>query len=174
MKIVENAIASIAPQDATALQDVENIIFAHALGASGAAAASCILPGAGEAIAPVVALTFTGTMYYRVAKRMGLDMPRNVLKAIASVVIAETSAVVAAALGLAAVISFLPGIGTGGAIMIGSIAVYMMVEAAGKMFLMILSKLFRAKTHADIEKMSEDELRDFAKALYADYGNGIR
>ena len=75
MKFIENAIASIAPQDETALKDVENMITVHALGASSAAVASGALPGVGEAIATGIALAFTCLSTLITAKRDGDAAP---------------------------------------------------------------------------------------------------
>lgn len=163
MKMIENAIASIAPQDGSALADVESMITLHAMGASCAAAAAGVLPGVGEVIASGIGLSFTCSMYYRLCKRLGLNLRRNVIKGIASVVLAEITALLIAAVAAGTLLSFLPGVGTVGAMALASMICFLMVSTSGKLFLVILSKLFRAKTAAEIEAMSVEELRAFAK-----------
>jgi len=163
MKIIENTIASIMPQNENAAKDVNEIVTLHALGASSAAVASGAVPGVGEAIAVGIAMAFTCSMYYRVARRLGLNIKRNVLKAVASVVIAEIIAIFAVSMAAGVVLSFIPVGGTLGAMAVIATTDFLAVEAAGKMFLVILSKLFRAKTIAEIEAMSEAELRAYAK-----------
>lgn len=163
MKYTEKAIRSIRPNDTAAYSDVQYIITVHALGASLASVASGWIPGIGEGIATGIATGFVCTMYYRLAKRMDLNLPRNALKGIASAIIAEIAVYIAAVLFLAAAITFIPGIGTlSGALLSGTIA-FCMVQSAGELFLTMMSKLFRAKTSAEIEEMSVDELKAFAK-----------
>ena len=163
MKITENVIRSIRPHDEKAYEDVELIITTHALGAYVAAVASGWIPGAGETIATGIALAFTCTMYYRLAKRMELNLPRNVLKGIASVIISEIVIYIVAVLAIATVLTFIPGIGNVSGSLLAGLLNFCVVQTAGELFLITMSKLFRAKTASQIEEMSPEELKAFAK-----------
>ena len=94
---------------------------------------------------------------------MELNLPRNVLKGIASVILAEIIVYVLAVLAAATVLTFIPGIGNVGASILAGVISYCMVQTAGELFLVTMSKLFRAKSVSEIENMSPEELKAFAK-----------
>ncbi len=163
MKYVENTVRSFLPNDQKAYDEVQKIIATHALAAAVAATASGWIPGAGETIAAGIALGFVISMYYRLAKRVGVNLPRNAIKAIASVVVAEIVACVATTLVFATVITLFPGVGNVSGALLAGVVNYCIVQGAGELFLMVLDKLFRAKSVAEIEAMSTEELKAFAK-----------
>lgn len=106
-------------------------------------------------------------MYVRISRRLGLNLPSNLLKAIVSVVIAEIAAVQVTTFLAENILSLIPGPGTAATMILAGLSAFAAVDAAGKSFLLIARKLFKCKTSQEIDAMSTDGLRQFARGAIA-------
>lgn len=144
-------------------EDIEKIIITHALAASAAAVASGWIPGAGGAIATGIGVGFTISMYYRICSECNIPIGKNILKALASIVIAEIAAILSVSLAAQITLSLIPGVGSLGAAALSAIINFGLVYVAGVLFLKMMVNVFDAK--GGIENLSEDELKDMMKSV---------
>ena len=142
-------------------EKIEKMIIKHALAAAAAAVASGWIPGAGSTIATGIAIGFVWAMYYRLCSLLNIPISKNILKTLASVVIAEVAAYVGVVLVASAAISFIPAVGNLSASWLCAIMNFGMVYAAGYIFILMISEVLKAKT--DAGAMSEKEWEEKAK-----------
>jgi uncharacterized protein (DUF697 family) len=151
-------------------KELSDIIKQHALAATGIA----FIPVPGLDVAAVVANIWV--MYARINDAVGVSFGENVLKSIASGVVANlVSAIPAATLGLVAgsILKFIPGLGTIGGIAVEAAANVAMLYVAGKVYLKSLEVLINRKqplTEENIKRASKDVTKDgeFIKAAYTE------
>jgi uncharacterized protein (DUF697 family) len=156
--------------DGPKAKELSDIVKQHALGATGAA----FIPVPGLDLAAMVANTWA--MYARINKAVGVSFGDNVLKSIASGVLANlASAIPAVAIGAiaASAMKFIPGLGTVGGIAVGAAANVAMLYVAGKVYLKSLEVLVNGNqplTEENIKKVAKDVTKDktFVKAAYAE------
>lgn len=142
-------------------ENIAEIVIEHALIGAASGAAAAIVPGAGALIATGVAGSAVLAMYVRLSKELGITFGDGILKALASGLVADLSATVLANLGLAAAVSFIPGVGSASAGLLAAIANYGMVYLAAIIFINMLAALMGSGK--DPSKMSESELKKAAK-----------
>ena len=140
-------------------EEIGDIVMSHAMVAAASAAASGILPGAGSLIATGIAVTSTVAMYGRLAHAMGVKLNNGLIRAVASAVVADVGASVAASLLAAAAISFIPGVGSLAASTLIATANFGCVYLAGVIFVKMAAALGLQK----MERMTEAEMKAQAK-----------
>lgn len=140
-------------------EEIEQIIISHSLAAAAFAVAAGWIPGAGGVIATGIALGFTISMYIRICSHSKISLTKNILKAIASVVIAEIAAYFAGIIAAEAILTFIPVVGNLGGIVIAGVVNFAMVYIAGLLFLKMMVSVFKA--NKNINSMSEEELKEF-------------
>ena len=132
-------------------ENVEKIIVTHSLAAAGSALASGWMTGTGGAIATGLAFGFVISMYYGICKECNISIGKNVLRALASVVI----------LAAELVLSFIPVVGNLSASFLAGIVNFGMVYVAGALFVKMMVNVFKAK--GEIGNMTEEELKNAMK-----------
>lgn len=142
---------------------LEKIIITHSLAAAGAAVASGWIPGAGGAIATGVAFGFVLSMYYKICKECNIKISKNMLKTLASIVVAETAAYIGVTIVAEIALSFIPLVGTWSAAFIAGIANFGMVYVAGVLFLKMMVNVFKA--NIDINNISESDLENIMRNI---------
>ncbi len=142
---------------------LEKIIITHALAAATAAVASGWIPEAGGAIATGVAFGFILSMYYKICKECNIKISKNMLKTLASIVVAETAAYLAVTIAAEVALSFLPLFGNFTAAFVASIANFGMVYVAGVLFLKMMVNVFKA--NIDINNISESDHEDIMRNI---------
>ena len=126
------------------------------------------LPGAGALVASAAWVAAIWTMYIKINKDLGITLSENVLKSLASAfltnIIASAGALI---LGMAAafVLSFIPGLGTAGAVAIDGLLGYVTVFASGILYIKLLTKVMKAKGTFTI---SENEVKSLADEISKD------
>ncbi len=143
-------------------EDIEEIINVHAMGAAAAGLASGWIPGGGGVAASVAAVGFIWSMYYRINKKIGLPMSKNILKSLGAAVLANISGAamsLAGGIALATALSF-TGIGNVAASIIMAGLDYAIVLVSGVIYLKLLVGLFKAGK--DPQRMTADDLNKAA------------
>lgn len=160
-KVIETLQSSGQGTDVTA-EELIRLVRSHAAGAAAASLASAI-PGAGGVAALAANVGFIWSMYYRVTKRLGIPLGKQMLKSIGSAVLSNISASIIAEVAATTVFSMLPGVGTVVAVGIAGVISYYAVYYAGVIFMNLLVRLF--KVGADIQNMGVDDLKQMQKQI---------
>ena len=121
------------------------------------------LPGAGSLVATGAWVAAIWGMYIKVNHDLGIKIKDNILKSLASafltnIIASAGSLLIAYAIGF--VISFIPGIGTIGAIAVDGLLGYVTVYASGLLYIRFLTKVLKAKGNLDF---SEIDVKTIAK-----------
>lgn len=141
--------------------EIADIVSQHAIATALSAAAAGVVPGTGGAIALGIATASTVTMYGRLANAIGVRLKNGLIRAVASAIVADLAAYVAAVLATMAVVSFIPGIGNIGSAAVIGMSNYAFVYLAGLIFI----KLVVALGVKRMETMSEEEIKAAAKNI---------
>ena len=118
---------------------IGDIVKQHTIAGTTAAVAAGILPGAGALIATGIASTSTLAMYVRLAKELGVTFKDGALRALASGLVADLSAVVVTNLVAGAAISLIPGVGQVAAPLLIGMANFALIYLAAYIFIKMLS-----------------------------------
>lgn len=156
--------------DGAKAHELSNIIKQHALLATG----SAMIPVPGADLAAMAATVWT--MYVRINEAVGVSFGDNVLKSIASGVIANLASVipgVAIAMGTATLLKFVPGIGTVGGMVVGAASNIAVLYVAGVVYLKSLEVLINSNkplTEENIRMATEQTSKDkgFVKNAYTE------
>ena len=143
--------------------DVEKagrVIVKHGLAAAAAAVASGWIPGAGGMVAVTIGIGFVWAMYYQLSVLFGIKISKNILKTIASVVVAEVAAYLSIMLAAVLVFSFVPGLNLGVSALTAVIN-FGMVYVAGYIYLVMMTTV--CKAGRNVETMTEQEWCEEAK-----------
>ena len=145
------------------LEAVAGTIHACAIAAAIAGVGSGWLPGAGSLVATGAWVAAIWGMYIKVNRDLGIKIKDNILKSLASafltnIIASAGSLLIAYAIGF--VISFIPGIGTIGAIAVDGLLGYVTVYASGLLYIRFLTKVLKAKGNLDF---SEIDVKTIAK-----------
>lgn len=141
--------------------DLVKIVKTHAAGAAASTMAIGALPGVGSTIASVIETSFVWSMYYRLCKKMGLNVKKELLKSLGSAVVTNIAASVAASLIAGTVLSIVPGIGTMGAVAVLGLMGYSVTYYSGFLFMELLFRLFKAGK--SVEQYSAEEIKSILK-----------
>ena len=121
------------------------------------------IPGAGGVIALGVMTATVWGMYVKINKDLGISIKENFLKFIASAFVTNMAANIGSivlALALSAALSFIPGIGSLASVAIVGIMGYVVVYASAVLYIMLLTRIFKAKGSVD-DIASQEELKSY-------------
>lgn len=121
-------------------EKLANIVIAHAASAAVAAMAGGVLPGVAAVIASGIAVAAIWSMYYRIAKYLGIGLSLDTLKALASALNTNLVTQIGGVLLLDLAFSLVPGI----SIVAGGLMNFVVVYVAGIMYLHMLADIFKA------------------------------
>lgn len=141
--------------------DLMKIVKTHAAGAAASMMATGALPGVGSTIASMIEISFVWSMYYRLCKKMGIDIKKELLKSLGSAVVTNTAASVASSLIAGTVLSIVPGIGTMGAVAVLGLMGYSITYYSGFLFMELLFHVFKAGK--SFKNYSMEEIRNILK-----------
>ena len=111
--------------------EIVQCVIHHATAAATAAALEGVLPGAGSAIAAATSTGIIITMYVSLGKKLNVRLGHGTLKALASALVADLAGAFAANLAGAAILSFIPGLGSLGSAAITGLTSFAYVYLAG-------------------------------------------
>ena len=136
-------------------KEVADMVTAHAAAAGVAAMGAGIVPGVGTIAAMGISVGAIWTMYYRIARYLGLSLAKEGWKAIASAVLSNIVTQLAGVLALEVAVGFVPGAG----IIAAGIVNFGVTYAAGIVYLKALTGIFAAGK--DPKKMTADDLGNY-------------
>ena len=151
----QDAIASTVPEDLA--ERINKNVIAHAAASSVAAIAAGLLPGAGALIAGGVAIGAIWAMYIKICKLCGIPFGKNLLKAVASAILANVATGIAGLFAIEIASAIVPGLAGVVAAMVNFVAVYI----SGIIFLKLLTFLID-RYGGSFEELSEEELKNAA------------
>ena len=105
------------------------------------------LPGAGALVATAAWVAAIWGMYVKINKDLGISIKDNILKSLASAILTNILASAGSLilmLSASFLLSFIPGLGSAGAIVIDGFIGYITVFASGVLYIKVLTKLFKA------------------------------
>lgn len=169
-KTIAKLLQGYATPEAT--DKVIALIKNHALAAGAAAGAAEVVNG-GVLLAMAAATGFVWSLYYRICKELGINLSKNKLKAIASVIAADLGAALAATLTVNAVLNAIPILNLAGAAM-GALSYFALVYASGVLFIMVLIRVFKVSgSFAGMDSISEEDLVKVAKTTVKAEGKKV-
>ena len=139
----------------TLADKAEGIIKNYALAAATTCAASSWVPGVGGTICSAVSVGFVFTMYYKLAKIFNIRIKKNMLKSLASFIVANMAGRIAGSILLMTVGSLIPGIGAVSSSILGAAISYAVVCGAGEIFIYMLNDILKAKKEVEIDALSD-------------------
>ena len=142
-------------------KNYNKIVQMHAFGSAAAGAASGWIPGAGSIAALGISAGFIYGMYINLSKYLNIKWSKNGIKIVSSVILANIASSAAVYLGTSAAISFIPGIGSAGAIAITSGLNYAAVNLAAAIYGSMMGVLFNSKKN--ISDLSDVQLKELVK-----------
>ena len=146
-------------------EQFKKIINTHAFGAS-AAAISAAIPAVGSKVAVTVSLGFVGTMYFRLANHIGVVLSKDVIKAMASAVVAQGGTFLVSTTLFSAVTSLIPIAGTATAVAVMAPVNFGLVKLSGTIFQKVMWGML--SLGKDIEELSKDDIRELVKSSMSD------
>lgn len=156
-------------------QTIEKVILVvknYSLAAGAAAGAAEIIPG-GAVVASVATVGFIWGMYYKICKEINLDLKKTMLKAIASAMATNMAAYYGGMVAMNVIFNLIPGLNVGGAVL-GAVLQFGMVYASGVLFIMVLTRVFKATDSIGaVKDMSEEELVKVAMEVTKSHGKKI-
>jgi len=115
-KLMGVAIAMVAALDKAAdkslPQEIAKIVKFHSRGATIVALGSGLIPGIGSSAAVVASAGFIWSMYIRINNKIGINIPKKIIKTVATGLVTNLAANVAGSLIGSAVSSFIPVLGS--------------------------------------------------------------
>jgi len=145
--------------------EFERIVNTHAFGAA-AAAISAVVPGIGTSIAVAISLGFIVSMYVRLSEYLGMCLEKNALKALASAVLSHIAAFTVVSITVGAFLSFIPVVGSIGAVTMMAATQYAIVKVSVLIFKVLISSLL--STGRDLSTYSEDDLKELIRSTISE------
>lgn len=143
------------------LEAVAGTIQGCAVAAAIAGVGSGLLPGAGSLVATGACVAAIWGMYIKINYDLGIRIQDNILKSLASAFLTNITAYAGAVIiGYIAsfAVSFIPGLGSIGAIAINGFLGYIVVYASGILYIKLLTKVLKAKGKIDFTDVDVKEL----------------
>ena len=153
---------------ATVADQAELIINRHALAAAAAATAAGWVPGVGSTICTTISVSFVWSMYYRLANLFQIRISKNILKTVASAIVAETVCYIGGQVVAMAISSLIPGLGSVSSAIIGATLSCTLVYACGEIFIYMLTEILKAKKDLKentLANLTEEEWEEIAKKV---------
>ena len=144
-------------------EEISDIVLSHAVIATGVGVGGGLIPGVGPALSIGGVAATLLTMYVRLAKAVGVTLKEGTLKALISGIVADLSSVVIVNLGLATIVSFVPGVGSLASAALSAVGDFAMTYIGGYIFIKMLTAIFKSKK--DITKMGKAELTTLASSI---------
>lgn len=155
---VEAVVESAATRGVNVTADeLFKLVRTHSAGAAAASIATGVLPGAGATLSVIANTGFVWSLYYRICVKLGINVKKELLKALGSAFITNASANVVSLIITSTVLSFIPGLGTVGAATVCGLVGYGITYYSGIIFMQLLVRVF--KTGGQLENMSAEELK---------------
>lgn len=133
--------------DSQKIEKAGDTIMGCAIIAAVAGVGSGWLPGAGALVATAAWVAAIWGMYVKINKDLGISIKDNILKSLASAILtnilASAGSLILMLIG-GFLLSFIPGLGSAGAIAIDGFIGYITVFASGVLYIKLLTKLFKA------------------------------
>lgn len=150
------------------IEKVEDTIQGCAIIAAVAGVGSGWLPGAGKLVATTAWVSAIWGMYVKINKDLEITIKGNVLKSLAAAILtnilASAGSLILMLVG-SLLLSFIPGPGSAGAMLIDGMIGYITVYASGVLYIIFLTKLFKAGKGFNI---AENEVKDVVNAVVKD------
>lgn len=143
-------------------KDLADCVVQHSAAVGISAMGAGILPGAGAVISVGVATAAIWRMYVKICQIIGVPFGKNRLKAFASAVLTNIATQLAAVYATQVATSFIPGVG----VITGGVVNFAATYFAGLIFLMVLTKLFKANRQ-DVETMTDAEVAASIKEAFS-------
>ena len=143
-------------------KDLADCVVQHSAAVGVAAMGAGVLPGAGSVVAVGVAAAAIWRLYVKICQIIGVPFGKNKLKAFASAALTNIATQLAAVYAAQIATSLIPGVGVITAGVINFASTYF----AGLIFLMVLTRLFKAKRQ-DVDEMSDAEITASIKDAFA-------
>ena len=143
------------------IEAAEKTIMVCATVAAASGVAAGWFPGVGSIVAIGTMTVTVWTMYVKVNKDLGISIKKNLLKFIASAFVSNLAAnvgSVAAWLGIAFLLSLIPGGGSVPSAIINGIMGFVVTYASAILYINLLTKMFKAKGSVDAFT-DKDELK---------------
>ena len=153
----------------TKIETIAEKINKFAIYSAVAGAAVCAVPGAGGTIAALTQTGLVWTLYVQINKTLGISIKDNVLKFIGSAVLTNLAAnagTYIVAYAAASILSFIPGLGTAGAVLIGAATGYMVIYAAAIVYLKLLTKMMKAKGNFEFDESKYRQILNKTEYIY--------
>lgn len=145
-------------------ENMAKIVRQHAFASTAVSIASAV-PGAGAIACIACQTAVVYSMYVRMNNALGIRLSKNIVKSVASAVIANIATNAATLIGgvvASSVLSMIPGVGSAAStILMGGIG-YATVMISGIVYAKMLTSLARNKK--SVENMSEAEIKEAVKA----------
>lgn len=138
--------------------EIEKNIIGFGLFASVASATVGSITGAGPLVATAITTACVYAMYYRLAKLTNIGISQNILKSVASAVLANVVSNIGVSIVAAFALSFIPVIGNLSSSTICAIVQFASVYVAGYVFISTLNALY--KKHGNISGLTEKEIKE--------------
>lgn len=153
----------------TKIETIAEKINKFAIYSAVAGAAVCAVPGAGGTLAALTQTGLVWTLYVQINKTLGISIKDNVLKFIGSAILTNLAAnagTYIVAYAAASILSFIPGLGTAGAVLIGAATGYMVIYAAAIVYLKLLTKMMKVSGNFDFDE--NDDTKAMVDDVLAD------
>lgn len=163
------------PHMVKSCDEVKQTIIKNSIGAAASSLASGFLPGIGATAATAISVGFIWRMYYQINKALGISVSKNILKSVASALLANLITglgAIFAADAAATVLSLIPGLGSFSAAVLVGAANYGLVYVSGLIYIKMLTGLFKA--NKDISHMSSDEIKSAMTGAFKENKDEIK
>lgn len=166
LKAMEEATRGIISSQQ--IEKAGDTIMGCAIIAAVAGVGSGWLPGAGALVASAAWVAAIWGMYVKINKDLGISVKDNVLKSLASAlltnIIASAGSLILIFIG-SMLLSFIPGLGSVGAIAIDGFIGYVTVFTSGVLYIKLLTKLFKAGkgfniADSDVKNLADDIVKE--------------
>lgn len=128
----------------TKIEPIAETINRFAIYSAIAGGASCVVPGAGGALAALTQTGLVWTLYVQINKTLGIEIKDNVMRFIGSAVLTNIATNAGAYLisyVAASLLSLIPFLGTAGSVAIGTCTGYIVIYASAMIYLKLLAAL---------------------------------
>ena len=137
---------------------IEKTILGFGLFASVASAAAGAVTGVGPIAATVVTTACVYAMYYKLAELTGVKISKNILKSVASAVLANLVSNIGVSVLAAAALSFIPVLGNLSSSTICAIVQFASVYVSGYVFISTLNSLY--EKFGNVSDLTEKEIKE--------------
>lgn len=154
--------------DSQKIEKAGDTIKGCAITAAVAGIGSGWLPGVGALVATAAWVAAIWGMYVKINKDLGISIKDNILKSLASAILTNILASAGSLILMLTgsfLLSFIPGLGSVGAIAIDGFIGYITVFASGVLYIKLLTKLFKAGkgfniAESEVKRVADDIVKE--------------